>query len=329
MYFPDIDRISILAILEKFRNVCDSNDTQEKKALWPILYILKRLASSSLEVRSYLNKIRETGLHNKRILSYVEVVNYFITTFATDDIIAHTIKGLEFYNSCPEVSTALFARNLYIKAIVCWIVHEEEVVKLLFVQRLDESACANMGVCLEQPPRGPWQIWFVIPTRWARLAPAAAESVYCLRTGNRGRECSPTSFVLTQWCWVMTMIRWIGRICRQRRETIAMTTGANRVSPCRVAKCCITGSVWRRRTRFHSALMCQDVQICYKRRKIVFKLSAVPSGLIDCSLAGLLGASEEGTKEEDMVMHVKVGAIEKTGEEKTTFSSTESKSSAR
>lgn len=86
------------------------------------------------------------GLHDKRIATYGKVDNYLQTTYATDVIIAQASKKLETYKQESKVSAALYAMRLYNKELQCKIVYEKKRVKLLIVERLNESICDNLGL---------------------------------------------------------------------------------------------------------------------------------------------------------------------------------------
>lgn len=95
------------------------------------------------------------GLHDGRLSTYVEVVNYLQTTYATDDIIAKAIKELESYEQAPGLFAALYAKIVYTKTLRCGIVCEREKIKSSIYEGLYNSICDNMRVCLGQNPRAP------------------------------------------------------------------------------------------------------------------------------------------------------------------------------
>lgn len=73
-------------------------------------------------------KICATELHDERLSSYIKIVNFLLSTFVTDDIIAREIKKSESYKQNPGVSASLYAKRLYTKALGCGIVYEEKCV---------------------------------------------------------------------------------------------------------------------------------------------------------------------------------------------------------
>lgn len=94
MVFNDIDSGSTSAFLKTFRKIWDSIGIQGGAAAYLIYFLMKKPALPSLEVRLPPNKNRANGLHVQWLSSYVEVFNYLLTKYATDEIIAHTIKKL-------------------------------------------------------------------------------------------------------------------------------------------------------------------------------------------------------------------------------------------
>lgn len=69
--------------------------------------------------------------------SDVNVVNYLLAMYATNDIIAEAIKKLESYKRGHGISAALHASRLYSGVLSCGIVYKEKSVKLLLIEDLD------------------------------------------------------------------------------------------------------------------------------------------------------------------------------------------------
>lgn len=88
-----------------------------------------------------------------------------------------------------------------------------------------------------------------------------------------------------------------------------MTTSAARARLRRVPKFCTAGSVWIRDTRVYSFFMCQDCQICYKRRKIILKVSTVPPNFISRSLVVVVKSSVRGMSRRNVVMILEVVVV--------------------
>lgn len=86
---------------------------------------MKKPALPLLEARSLAKKIRANGLHCERLSSYIKVVNYSLTKYATDEIILHTFKELEPNRQGSGMSAALYAKRSYKKALHCGTVYEE------------------------------------------------------------------------------------------------------------------------------------------------------------------------------------------------------------
>lgn len=145
--------ISILVFLKEFRNAYESVVIHEGVARWLVSYFMKMSALSSLETRLSPRKIRASGLHDEKLSTYVEVVTHFLGTYATNNIIAQTMKELEFYKQTPGVSAALYAMNLYTNALRCRIVCVKKRVTSLFAEGLNELKCNNIRNYLRKHPR--------------------------------------------------------------------------------------------------------------------------------------------------------------------------------
>lgn len=124
MHFERVDPIFILEFLKEFCNACDTISIHEKAAIWLISYFMKNRALSSLKARLSSKKIHATGLEDEWLLSCVKNVNYLVTTYANDDIIAHAVKESEFYMKAPRVVAAFYAKRLYTEAVCSEIVYE-------------------------------------------------------------------------------------------------------------------------------------------------------------------------------------------------------------
>lgn len=104
--FDEIDPISKLAFLKECRDACDSIGIYKGVATWMVWYFMKKSALTLLKAPLAPKKIRAIGQHDELLSSYVEVVNYLLTTYATDKTIPRVIKESESYKQAPEVFAA-------------------------------------------------------------------------------------------------------------------------------------------------------------------------------------------------------------------------------
>lgn len=141
-----MDPIYILGFLKKLRDACDSVGMHEVVATWLFSCIVRKPAFSSLQASLYPKK-RHPKFHDKRLSSYVEVVNYLLVPYTPDDIIARAIMELEVWKQFPAISAAIYAKKLYAKALRCGIVYEEKRVNALFVED-QTSRFASIGMCI-------------------------------------------------------------------------------------------------------------------------------------------------------------------------------------
>lgn len=153
--FDESDPISVLAFLKEFRDACDSIGVHEGVAMWLFPHFMKKPASSSLSARLSSRKSKSSGLHDERLSSYVEVVNFMLATYATDDVIARAVKTLENYKQLPGMAPTDFAKRLYTKALRCGMVYEEKRVKSLFVEGLEDAVCDNVRLYWSRNPSEP------------------------------------------------------------------------------------------------------------------------------------------------------------------------------
>lgn len=100
---------------------------------------MKEPVLSNLEVCLRPKEIYATGLHDKRMSCFVEVVIYLFTTYGTNDIIAHVIKELQSYKQAPGLSAAVCAKSSYNKVLCCGIFYREKKFMSLFVKEFNET----------------------------------------------------------------------------------------------------------------------------------------------------------------------------------------------
>lgn len=151
----EMNPISILAFLKKFRDACDCVDIHEGVDTWLVSSFMNSPTSLSLEAQLSLRKIRATVLHDESISTYAEVVNYLLRTYATNGIIIQAIKESKSYKRALGVSAALSAKRLYAKTLWCKTGNKKKQFKFLFVEELDESISDKMRDYLGYHPRAP------------------------------------------------------------------------------------------------------------------------------------------------------------------------------
>lgn len=132
-----MDPLSILAVLEELRNGCDTIGIHKGVALLLVSYFLKKPAFLSLDARLLPLKILATELHNRRLFLDVKVVNYVLTIYITDDIIAWASKKLVTYLQSPGIFSTLYDEKQYAKAIRFDIVNEK-MYQVIVLQRRTE-----------------------------------------------------------------------------------------------------------------------------------------------------------------------------------------------
>ncbi|CAN8074214.1 unnamed protein product [Agarophyton chilense] len=86
--FSGADAISFLNFLQRFKTACNHNGLSERAALWCFQFYLTGSAHALIQSRLF----GETGAVDvrrcKMLRTYSEVVNFLLTTYATDEVIA-------------------------------------------------------------------------------------------------------------------------------------------------------------------------------------------------------------------------------------------------
>lgn len=118
-------------------------------------HIMKNLASPSLSSRPFTRKSNSSDLQDERSSSFFEAVNFLLTTYATDEVIARAVQCLEGYQQAPGMAPTESAEKLYTRALRRGMVYEEMSVKSLFVEGLQEAICDNARLCWSRNPSKP------------------------------------------------------------------------------------------------------------------------------------------------------------------------------
>lgn len=93
----------MLDFLNVFRDTRDTIVVHEGVAMW-FPHFLKKPASGLLSIRQSSKNSNSSGLRDTRPPSYIEVVNFQLATYATDEVIACTVKYLENYKQALDVT---------------------------------------------------------------------------------------------------------------------------------------------------------------------------------------------------------------------------------
>lgn len=83
--------------MKVFCDACDGIGIHGKAEMRYISYFIDRPASQFLGTHLLLEKLRATGIHDERLLSYVKEVSYLLSMYAADGNIARAIKDSKFY----------------------------------------------------------------------------------------------------------------------------------------------------------------------------------------------------------------------------------------
>lgn len=88
------DPISVLAFWEEFRDACNIIGVNKRVAAGLFPHFIKSLTLSACLSSK---KFKSARMHGGRLLSYVDVISFFSSIYATDDGIARTFQYLDSY----------------------------------------------------------------------------------------------------------------------------------------------------------------------------------------------------------------------------------------
>lgn len=134
----------MLDFLKKFKDACKSSKVHGEVGMWLLSQFVKKPASSSHSDRLFFRKSNLACLRDEKQSSYVKIVNVFLLTYAIDDITTRAMKYLECYKPAAGMPPTEFVKKLYTRALRHGLVYEENRVKSLFVEALEDAVCDNV-----------------------------------------------------------------------------------------------------------------------------------------------------------------------------------------
>lgn len=131
------DTGSILGFLPVFQMNCDTNRIHECAAMW--LFHFSRKTRRSPPQRTYLSVQLEPRSQKGKLTSYCEVVNFLLTTYATDDIIAAANMDIMKFEQPAGQSAVGYAQALWTKGLRFGPVNNEYRLKGICNEGLRKS----------------------------------------------------------------------------------------------------------------------------------------------------------------------------------------------
>lgn len=167
IYFDKMDSISMLTFLKDFRNTYNKNGIQEEVATWPISYLIRNSASSSLKARLTRREIHATGPLTERPSSYINGVNNLFTTSTSDDVTASgTDKSRVLQASLKSICSIISKETIHSDTTV-WYSSRGITCKSRCVVKAYVHLYATICVCiLDSTYAHPWLIWHAMSALW-------------------------------------------------------------------------------------------------------------------------------------------------------------------
>lgn len=105
----------------------------------------KKFSNAIIVCKTFARMTNSTGLHDKMVVSQLEIVNFPLATHVTYIVIAKTTRQSENLNHLPDMQLTVFAKKLYAKKLRCKIVYKKIACKIFMRRRLERS---RMPQCL-------------------------------------------------------------------------------------------------------------------------------------------------------------------------------------
>lgn len=125
-----MDPISNIWFLQEFKIAGDNNVIHKWVATWLILFIMKKTAAAALTVRlSLKSRSLHARIKEGMLISYVQVINHLLKTYAMKDIIAKAGWEIFRFNQPPSMSPFQFADIQSKNTLHCPQVFDEYVLE--------------------------------------------------------------------------------------------------------------------------------------------------------------------------------------------------------
>lgn len=85
-----------------------------------------------------------SGFHDESLSSYVNILNFLLATYVTEDVIHGAVRSLA--RQLPGMAPKEIAKKIYTEALSCSMVDEEKRLKSLFAEKLEHTVCENVGL---------------------------------------------------------------------------------------------------------------------------------------------------------------------------------------
>ena len=128
-FFDATDPISILAFLPQFKTACDTNGVHEGAETWLFQFFIKSPAKAALVARIRApNKAKaKHGRKDGILTSYVQVVNYLLRSYATDEVIDREDTKLHRFSQPDGMNETDYTHVLWENALRFGSVYDEVI----------------------------------------------------------------------------------------------------------------------------------------------------------------------------------------------------------
>lgn len=91
-------------------------------------------------------------LNNESLSTYVDVVHFFSAMYADDNVIDRMAKYLECYRQSAGMIPTKVSKSLFRNVVLCSLIYDNNRVKLLFVERMEDVVCQNIHLYRNRNP---------------------------------------------------------------------------------------------------------------------------------------------------------------------------------
>ena len=137
--------ITIITFLTEFRMVCNNADVHEGDAVWLLTYFLRSKRKCAYQARlSSPEDVRRNRLTtDQKITSYLESVDYLLSTYTTADVINEADSSVHRLRQ-HRFSVQEYVDELVDRAVKCGDVFDDNELMKIFVEGLTDKIRLNV-----------------------------------------------------------------------------------------------------------------------------------------------------------------------------------------
>ena len=136
--FSGEEEIEVLRFLTNYKEACNDSTLSEAVALRLFRFNLKGMALASFE--TYLSRNRRGGVRGEDCIeSYCDAVQWFLNTFATDEILSEAYRKVNQMRQNPNETEEQFGNRLREEALRCGNIFDDGNLTQMFIDGLSDS----------------------------------------------------------------------------------------------------------------------------------------------------------------------------------------------